>query len=139
MATVSLLDTARNNQKRQIAASVGTFKLTNSDGTAVSGNEYQVAIIPANTLLTSLNLLIEESFGAGTADIGLDGDNKYKDNLSLSTSAGTVTASTAVGTYSADSRIVTVVPSTISAATRGSLRVIAQYVEIDTKTGSYTK
>lgn len=130
----------RNNETRVAAVAVGTLQYALPKGAnIVSGETYAVGTIPAGSVVTSVNLLVDKVYDGTTptADIGIVGATTlYADDLALDT-AGVTAGAGGTGVYYTEDTEIVVIP-TISGATKGSVKVIVEYVQPNTRTGSYT-
>ena len=132
--------TSRNNEVRvgEILVSTLTFDQPKNK-TLTSGEKYLVGTIPAGCVITNVRTLVDESFNGSSPklDIGITGNDTYfKNDLALG-SVGTSAITAGVGRYFQENVDITMKP-VISGATKGSVRLIIEYIQPNTRTGSYT-
>ena len=143
MANLKTLN--KNNEVRQVQATVGKFGNTNDGVKAVSSEQYQIGEVAAGAMLVSVTVNVTEAFDGTVpkADISL-GDpgvaaNLLWDDLDL-TAVGyqtlDVTSKNLASIIANDGADLIVVPD-LTAATKGKLEVVLTYVDTNITTGTY--
>jgi hypothetical protein len=138
---VDLTTSLRNNETRNSKASVATLAFNLPKGAVVTtGTVYEVGIIPAGALVTSINAVTVTAFDSATsavANVGIGASaTAIKSALPLKATAGTVVVGTGTGYYAA-SELVTMTPTIVGATTVGETRIVVEYIMLNERTGSF--
>jgi len=135
-----MVDTVKygNNEKVLSTATVGSIGMTlpGGLGTMVSGETYRIGSIPANSIVTGVDVIVDTAFNGTTptADVSV-GITLVADNLALDSTGLTRETVAKVTTTAED---VTFVP-TLSGATIGAARVIVYFTEPELCVGIFTE
>jgi len=133
MATIDKLGLQGNDRVRESRVMMGTFKV---DADSVSGDVFQVGVIPAGSVVKSVNTVVQTAINGTTPtiDVGITGaEAKYSDDIDA-TATGLTVSATADAYYSGDT-VITVTP-TLSGATTGTVLVYVEYLS-SIFTGTY--
>jgi len=137
---VDIKTNSRNNETRLSTVAVGTLTYTQPKGANItSGETYQVGTIPAGSVVTGVRILVDKAYDGTTptADVGIVGNpTLYADDLDLSV-VGVTAGDAGTNVYYAENTDIVVTP-TLAGATKGSVKVLVEYIQPNTRTGSYT-
>lgn len=132
-----LIEYAGNNKKNNSYGTAGKigFTLPGGRGDMVSGEEYKVASVPANSLITAVYLNVSTAFNGTTptADIKV-GSNVRIDDEALDAGLTAYTTPEVVTTLTD----ITFTP-TLSGADAGEATVVVEFVELDGYEGTFTE
>jgi len=149
MATLDLKRLFGNNERRERSAVTATvpFVIAPADireGVAeevlVSGNTYTVATIPSGVVITALYLVVDDAFDSATSAafaVSLDGVAKIA--AGNGAAIGIVETDVAFPNtlVTGGSVDITVVPTLTGATTKGSIKVVAEYLDYRRSTKSF--
>lgn len=143
MATVDLSRDLTYAQKK--SPCVSSFTLDYTDNIGTSADVYQLAVLPAGTLVTSATIVVltaSDAVTSAVADVGLAGGDTFIDGVNLKSTAGTVLSggtNAVIPQFLATGGILTIKPTYTGAATVGKFQVTVEYVEVDKTSGEYTR
>ncbi len=128
---------AGNNEKKLTASTVGTVGMTlpGNRGTLVSGTTYKIGTVPTQSVVTSVVVVVTDAFDGitPTADVSV-GSSLLVNNTDLAVAGATMTAAS---TYVTAAQDINFVP-TFTTTTKGTVRVVIEYAELDTSIASFT-
>ena len=133
MAIINRMGIHKNDFVNESRVLVATMKI---DATVNSGDVFQVGVIPAGSVIKSVNTVVKTVINGSspTVDVGTTANGALYNN-DLDASATGLTVSAAADSYNAGDVIVTVTP-TVSGATTGTVLVYVEYLT-DIFTGTY--
>jgi len=133
MATIDRTGLNRNDFVRESRVLMATMEI---DATVTSGDVFQVGVIPAGSVIKSVNTVVKTAVDGTTPtlDVGTTATGDlYEDALDVSTTGLDVSAT--ADAYNAGDVVLTVTP-TLSGATTGTVLVYVEYLS-DIFTGTY--
>ncbi len=128
MTTVNLIGLRGNDRRRESVLGIGQLDFNIPQNELVSGDVYQVAVVPAGAIVKSVNIVVDTAFNGTTPtiDVGVTGSGAaYTDDLDL-TATGLTVSATADALY-AEGTIITITP-TFTDTTTGKVRVYVEYL-----------
>jgi hypothetical protein len=128
MADLTL--TGKNNQKREISVAVCETVATSATMDETLFN------LPVNSLVMRAQVLVETVSGAATSTVDVKVGATVVANEVAVTSAGLVDGSVTPAQF-ATGGAVSVVAGAVAPDAAGRIRVILEYIELDTTTGMY--
>ena len=137
---VNIKTSSRNNETRLGLVAVGTLTYTQpKSGVIKSGETYQIGTIPAGSVVTGVRILVDKAYNgtSPTADIGIVGSTTlYANDLDLDT-VGVTAGVAGTNVYYSENTDIVITP-TIAGANTGSVKVLVEYLQPGSRTGSFT-
>lgn len=134
---VDLITYAGNNKKNNSYGTAGkiAYTLPGNMGTIASGEDYKVASVPANCLITGVHLIVSTAFNGTTPT----GDVTVGSNVRINDQALTagVTSYTTAEVVTAKTDIL--FTPTLTGATAGEATIVVEFVELDGYEGTFTE
>ncbi len=146
--TVNISNLFENNLRRVSEVGVATMcavlavggdRLGQADDLAVPGDKYNVFTIPADSIVTSISILVDESFGAGVkAGVKtINGQKAVGAAVDVAAAPGTLTKGTPADPFYCEKADGFEIILTGTVTNKGKFRVIAEYISADTNNGIY--
>jgi hypothetical protein len=141
---VNLIEYAGNNRKNNAVATVGTvsYTLPAGVGTMESAETYKVASVPANCLITSVAAIITDAFDSATTAVIDVGTTESGEELIADLdgkTAGVTTSETDVVVATDALTSIYVTPTLTGATTKGTIKVVVNFTELEGYDGKFTE
>lgn len=133
---IDLSTFAGNNKKNIVNATTGTigFTLPGGNGAMVSGEDYKIGTVPANSIITGVSVIVGTAFTGTTPIADITVGTLLVDDAALGVIGITTTE---VDTFNITAQDIMFKP-TLSSATAGDVRIVVSFIEVDRYSSTFT-